>query len=79
MAIDSPPADGPPKASGVLAAPGWPWRRAALFVAGAAPLSTIAAPVGADPIATTWWSLLSAAAPGHPAGQRAERCLVLAG
>jgi hypothetical protein len=42
----------------VPAPPSWPWRRAALFLAGAAQLITISALVGADPLAVTWWSLL---------------------
>ena len=45
------------------APPSWPWRRAALFLAGAAQLITISALVGADPLAVTWWSLLLAIAP----------------
>jgi len=32
-------------------APSWPWRRAGLFLAGAAQLITISALVGADPLA----------------------------
>jgi hypothetical protein len=47
----------------VPAPPSWPWRRAALFLAGAAQLITISALVGADPLAVTWWSLLLAIAP----------------
>ena len=49
--------------SPVPAPPSWPWRRAALFLAGAAQLITISALVGADPLAVTWWSLLLAIAP----------------
>lgn len=45
------------------APPSWPWRRAALLLAGAAQLITISALVGADPIPATWSSLLLAAAP----------------
>ena len=45
------------------APPSWPWRRAALFLAGAAQLITISALVGADPIPATWSSLLLAVAP----------------
>ena len=45
------------------APPSWPWRRAALFLAGAAQLITISALVGADPLAVTWWSLLPGIAP----------------
>jgi len=52
-------ADVPP----VPAPPSWPWRRAALFLAGAAQLITISALVGADPLAVTWWSLLLATVP----------------
>ena len=50
-------------AQSVPAPPSWPWRRAALFLAGAAQLITISALVGADPLAVTWWSLLLAIAP----------------
>ena len=69
MSIDSAPADGSPAASPAaptvvsLAAPSWPWRRAALFLAGAAQLITISALVGADPVPATWSSLLLAVAP----------------
>jgi hypothetical protein len=69
MSIDSAPADGSfeasPAAPPVVSAapPSWPWRRAALFLAGAAQLVTISALVGADPIAATWSSLLLAVAP----------------
>ena len=45
------------------APPSWPWRRAGLFLAGAAQLITISALVGADPVAVTWSSLLLAIAP----------------
>jgi hypothetical protein len=45
------------------APPSWPWRRAALFLAGAAQLITIADLLGADPVAVTWSSLLLAIAP----------------
>ena len=45
------------------APPSWAWRRAALFLAGAAQLVTISALVGADPIPATWSSLLLAVAP----------------
>jgi len=60
------PAAGTPSLAGappVPAPPSWPWRRAALFLAGAAQLITISALVGADPLAVTWWSLLLAIAP----------------
>jgi hypothetical protein len=69
MSIDSAPADGSseasPAAPAVVSAapPSWPWRRAALFLAGAAQLITISALVGADPIPQTWSSLLLAVAP----------------
>jgi hypothetical protein len=63
MAIDSAPADGPPKPSGIAAPPGWPWRRTALFLASAGQLITISALVGADPTAATWPSVLLAVAP----------------
>ena len=45
------------------APPSWPWRRAALLLAGAAQLITLSALGGADPIPATWSSLLLAAAP----------------
>jgi len=69
MSIDSAPADGSPAAIPAAPAvvspapPSWPWRRAALFLAGAAQLITISALVGADPIPATWSSLLLAVAP----------------
>jgi hypothetical protein len=69
MTIDGAPPDGPPEAgpgqATVVSAvpPSWPWRRAALFLAGAAQLITISALVGADPIPVTWSSLLLAVAP----------------
>ena len=69
MSIDGAPAARSPQAqpgsaTGVSPAPpSWPWRRAALFLAGAAQLITISALVGADPIPATWSSLLLAAAP----------------
>jgi hypothetical protein len=47
----------------VPAPPSWAWRRGALILAGAAQLITISALVGADPLATTWSSLLLAIAP----------------
>jgi hypothetical protein len=61
MTIDSAPADSSPEASRSLAPPSWPWRRAALFLAGAAQLITISALVSADPIAAAWSSLLAVA------------------
>jgi len=69
MSIDSAPADGAPEATAEAltvvspAPPSWPWRRAALFLAGAAQLITISALVGADPIPATWSSLLLAVVP----------------
>jgi len=68
MSIDSAPAGSSPEASPAptvvsAAPPSWPWRRAALFLAGAAQLITISALVGADPIPATWSSLLLAVAP----------------
>jgi hypothetical protein len=47
----------------VPAPPSWPWRRGALFLAGAAQLITISALTSADPLAVTWSSLLLAIAP----------------
>ena len=47
----------------VPAPPSWAWRRAALFLAGAAQLITISALNSADPLAVTWASLLLAIAP----------------
>jgi hypothetical protein len=58
MAIDSAPVDSSSEAGKAApaitspAAPSWPWRRVALFLAGAAQLITISALMGADPIAT---------------------------
>jgi hypothetical protein len=69
MSIDSTPADGSPAATPEAltavspAPPSWPWRRAALFLAGAAQLITISALVGADPVPATWSSLLLAVTP----------------
>ena len=69
MTINSAPPDGSPVADAgsatvaSVAPPSWPWRRAALFLAGAAQLITISALVGADPIRATWSSLLLAVAP----------------
>ena len=53
----------PPAKPTVPAPPSWPWRRAALFLAGAAQLITISALVRADPLAATWSALLLAIAP----------------
>jgi hypothetical protein len=55
-------------AAAVPARPSWPWLRGALLLAGAAQLITISALVGADPLATTWSSLLLAIAPAPLAG-----------
>src|SRR5690348_12716063 len=69
VTIDSAPSDTSPQANPAAApvaspAPAsWPWRRAALFLAGAAQLITISALVSADPIPATWSSLLLAVAP----------------
>jgi hypothetical protein len=68
MSADSAPAGRSPGNPAAAAAPpaappGWPWRRAALFLAGAAQLITISALVSAGPIAATWSSLLLAVAP----------------
>lgn len=69
MTIDGATADISPEASPAApsvrppAPPSWPWRRAALFLAGAAQLITISALVGADPIPVSWSSLLLAVAP----------------
>ena len=57
---EAPPATPAPDSP---APPSWPWRRAALFLAGAAQLITISALVGADPAPATWSSLLLAVAP----------------
>ena len=72
MTIPSAPADttsvaGTPASPAVPPAPAppsWPWRRAALILAGAAQLITISALVTSDyPLAATWWSLLLGIAP----------------
>ena len=52
-----------PIATPSAAPPSWPWRRAALFLAGAAQLITIAALLSVDPIPVTWSSLLLGIAP----------------
>ena len=53
-----------PAAPSAPAPPSWPWRRAALILAGAAQLITISALVTPDyPLAATWWSLLLGIAP----------------
>ena len=43
--------------------PGWPWRRGAMLLSGAAQLITISALVSADPEPATWAMLLLAIAP----------------
>ena len=71
MTTQSPPADTSPAPGAatpaapepVPAPPSWPWRRGALFLAGAAQLITISALNSADPLAVTWASLLLAIAP----------------
>ena len=69
MSIGNAPAETSPQAGPAVPAapppapPSWPWRRAALFLAGAAQLITISALVGADPTPATWSSLLLAVAP----------------
>jgi flagellar biosynthesis protein FliQ len=69
MTINGAPTDGSPELSPAAptvvspAPPSWPWRRAALFLAGAAQLITISALVRAGPIPATWSSLLLAVAP----------------
>jgi hypothetical protein len=69
MTFNGAPADASPVVSPSAPAvvssapPSWPWRRAALFLAGAAQLVTISALVSADPIPATWSSLLLAVAP----------------
>ena len=69
MRIDSAQAGGSPATSPAATAvvspapSSWPWRRAALFLAGAAQLITISALVGAEPVPATWSSLLLAVAP----------------
>jgi len=77
MSIDSAPLEGSPAVSSaaptvVSAAPASrPWRRAALFLSGAAQLIAISALVGADPIPATWSSLLLAVAPAPVAAAAA--------
>src|SRR5215468_4521227 len=69
MTIDNAPADTAPAASPAAPAtpepapPSWAWRRAALFLAGAAQLITISALVSADPIPAVWAALVLAVAP----------------
>jgi hypothetical protein len=69
MTINSAPPDGSPgagpgSATAVSSAPpGWPWRRGALLLVGAAQLITISALAGADPIPAAWSSLQLAIAP----------------
>ena len=77
MSIDSAQAGGSPDASPAAtavvspAAPSWPWRRPALFLADAAQLITISALVGADPSPPPGSSLLLAVAPTPPAAAAA--------
>src|SRR5215472_17374335 len=86
MTIDSAPPAGPPAAGrGSItvvspAPPSWPWRRAALFLAGAPQLITISALAGADPVPAAWSSLLLAVAPAPvaPAAARAPVTLLAA-
>lgn len=71
MTVQNAPADTSPAVSiasqarrvPVPAPPSWAWRRAALFLAGAAQLITISALISSDPLAVTWASLLLAIAP----------------
>ena len=69
MAINgAPPAsssEADPASATVISAapPSWPWRRAALFLAGAAQLITISVLVGSQPAPATWSSMLLAVAP----------------
>jgi hypothetical protein len=61
-----------PAAPPAPAPPSWPWRRAALILAGAAQLITISALVASDyPLAATWWSLLLGIAPAPVAAAAA--------
>ena len=77
MSTSSAPAESPAAASPAAptispaAPPSWPWRRAALFLAGAAQLITISDLVSAAPIAATWSSLLLAIAPAPVAAAAA--------
>jgi hypothetical protein len=58
------PAEGTAAPAAALPAAGsWPWRRAALLLAVAAQMITVAALEGADPIPVTWAALLLAIAP----------------
>ena len=54
---------GPLPPAAIPAPPSWPWRRAALFLVGAAQLITISALAGVDPPPVTWASVLLAIAP----------------
>lgn len=66
-------ARGGPAAPAIVSAapPSWPWRRAALFLAGAAQLITISALAGVDHPPATWSSLLLAVAPAPVAAAAA--------
>jgi hypothetical protein len=84
MATDTPADVAPSPATGffppapVPAPPSWPWRRAALFLAGAAQLITISALAGVDPPPVTWASLLLAIAPAPLAAAAAFAPAVVA-
>jgi hypothetical protein len=72
---DTTPAASTPASPAAPPAPApasWPWRRAALILAGAAQLITISALVTSDyPLAATWWSLLLGIAPAPVAAAAA--------
>jgi hypothetical protein len=59
----TPAGDTPAAAAALPTAGSWPWRRAALLLAAAAQLITIAALESADPIPVTWAALLLTIAP----------------
>jgi len=63
MTVGSAPAGSASETISSSAPPSWPWRRGALFLAGAAQLITISALTSADPLAVTWWALLLAMVP----------------
>jgi hypothetical protein len=63
MTVGSAPAGSASEMISSSAPPSWPWRRGALFLAGAAQLITISALTSADPLAVTWWALLLAIVP----------------
>lgn len=62
MTTGSAPAGSASETISSSAPPTWPWRWTALILAVAAQLITISALVSADPIATTWLSVLLAIA-----------------